>query len=171
MLSQKSFFFFFVSNEFFKLSVSFYISVKFHVVYWAYQTSVAFSFRTQYVTCSSSSFFLNMLLSLHVWCRLCCMLSCFSHVQLFVTLWTVVHQVPSVHGILQARILGWVAMPFSRGSSRPMVGTHPSCSCCSVGGFFTTEPPGKLKHIKRRSTTGPLCHITKDFFISHDLLR
>ena len=26
---------------------------------------------------------------------------------------------PSVHGILQARILEWVAMPFYRGSSRP----------------------------------------------------
>ena len=25
----------------------------------------------------------------------------------------------SVHGILQARILGWVAIPFSRGSSQP----------------------------------------------------
>ena len=25
----------------------------------------------------------------------------------------------SVHGVLQARILEWVAMPFSRGSSRP----------------------------------------------------
>ena len=25
----------------------------------------------------------------------------------------------SVHGILQARILEWVAMPFSKGSSRP----------------------------------------------------
>ena len=37
--------------------------------------------------------------------------------QLFVTLWTpCVHQVP-VHGILQARILEWVAIPFSRGSS------------------------------------------------------
>ena len=26
---------------------------------------------------------------------------------------------PSVHGILQARILEWIAMPFSRGSSGP----------------------------------------------------
>ena len=26
---------------------------------------------------------------------------------------------PSVHGILQARILEWIAMPFSRGSSQP----------------------------------------------------
>ena len=34
-----------------------------------------------------------------------------SHVWLFVTPWTV------VHGILQARILEWVAFPFSGGSS------------------------------------------------------
>ena len=32
----------------------------------------------------------------------------------------------SVHGILQARILGWVAIPFSRGSSRPRDRTHVS---------------------------------------------
>ena len=37
--------------------------------------------------------------------------------QLFVTLWTVAHQAPLFMGILQARILEWVAMPFSRGSS------------------------------------------------------
>ena len=33
----------------------------------------------------------------------------------------------SVHGILQARILEWVAMPSSRGSSPPRDGTHISC--------------------------------------------
>ena len=33
----------------------------------------------------------------------------------------------SVHGILQARILEWVAIPFSRGSSQPRDGTHGSC--------------------------------------------
>ena len=44
----------------------------------------------------------------------------------------------SVHGILQARTLEWVAMPFSRGSSRPRDGTH-----ALAGGFFTTEPPAK----------------------------
>ena len=32
----------------------------------------------------------------------------------------------SVHGILQARILEWVARPFSRGSSRPRDWTHVS---------------------------------------------
>ena len=34
----------------------------------------------------------------------------------------------SVHGILQARIMGWVAIPFSRGSSRSRDGTWVSCT-------------------------------------------
>ena len=40
----------------------------------------------------------------------------------------------SVHGILQARILVWVAMPSSRGSSQPRNGT---CLSCITGGFLT----------------------------------
>ena len=39
-----------------------------------------------------------------------------------------------VHGILQARILEWVAFPFSRGSSQPRNWTGVSCF---KGGFFT----------------------------------
>ena len=36
----------------------------------------------------------------------------------------------SIHGILQARILEWVAMPYSRGSSQPRDGTSVfSISC------------------------------------------
>ena len=42
-------------------------------------------------------------------------LSHFSYVWLFVTLWTVAQPGSSVHGILQARILEWVSMPFSKG--------------------------------------------------------
>ena len=44
----------------------------------------------------------------------------------------------TVHGILQARILEWVAFPFSRGSSQP--GTEPTSlmSPALAGGFFTT---------------------------------
>ena len=41
---------------------------------------------------------------------------------------------PSVHGILQARILEWVAIPFTRGSSPPRDWTWVSCI---VGRFFT----------------------------------
>ena len=58
------------------------------------------------------------------------MLSHFSHVQLLVILCTVAHQVPLSMGILQARILEWVAMPHSRGSSRPRDQTHASCVSC-----------------------------------------
>ena len=36
----------------------------------------------------------------------------------------------SVHGVLQARILEWVAMPSSRGSSWPRDWTHISCISC-----------------------------------------
>ena len=42
-----------------------------------------------------------------------------SHVQLFATPWTAARQAPLSTGILQARILEWVAMPSSRGSSQP----------------------------------------------------
>ena len=44
-----------------------------------------------------------------------CVLSCFGHVRLFETLWIVACQAPLSMGILQARILEWVAMPSSRG--------------------------------------------------------
>ena len=51
---------------------------------------------------------------------ICMHVQSLSCVQLCATPWTVAHQAPlSVHGILQARILEWVAMPSSRGPSRP----------------------------------------------------
>ena len=40
----------------------------------------------------------------------------------------------AAHGILQARILEWVAFPFSRGSSKPRDQTQVSRI---AGGFFT----------------------------------
>ena len=46
----------------------------------------------------------------------------------------------SVPGILQARILEWVATPSSGGSSQLRDRTRVSCI---AGRFFTTEPPGK----------------------------
>ena len=45
----------------------------------------------------------------------------------------------SVHGIFQARILEWVTISFSRGSSRPRDRFSVSCT----GRFFTTEFLGK----------------------------
>ena len=49
----------------------------------------------------------------------------------------------SVHGIPQARILKWVAISFSRGSSPPRVELAFPVSPALAGGFFITQPPGK----------------------------
>ena len=49
--------------------------------------------------------------------------------KLFATLWTV------VRGILQARILEWVAFPFFRGTSQPRDGTQVS----GIAGIFLTN--------------------------------
>ena len=65
--------------------------------------------------------------------------------QLFETPWTVAHQAPLSIGILQARILEWVAVPFSRGSSQPGDWTQ---FAHIAGGFFTVwttrEVPSQL---------------------------
>ena len=45
----------------------------------------------------------------------------------------------SVHGILQARTVEWVAMPSSRGSSQPRDQTSISHLPALAGGFFTTN--------------------------------
>ena len=42
----------------------------------------------------------------------------------------------TIHGILQARILEWVAFPFTRRSSRPRNQTRVTCI---AGGFFTNS--------------------------------
>ena len=75
-----------------------------------------------------------------------CMLSRFSHVQLFETIWIVARQGPLSMGILQA-ILEWVATPSSRGSSRPRDQT-----CISLlhllhwqAGSLLLVTPGKAK--------------------------
>ena len=63
-----------------------------------------------------------------------------SHIWLFVTPWNVAHQYPLFMGILQARILEWVAMLSSRESSQLRDLTQVSYT---AGGFFinwtTTE--------------------------------
>ena len=70
----------------------------------------------------------KVLTSDHIVLMYLCVLSHSSCVPLFATLWIV------ILGILQARILGWVAMPSSRGSSQPRDQTQISC----VAGWFFT---------------------------------
>ena len=64
---------------------------------------------------------------------MCCAWS-LSRVQLLATPWTVACQVPWSMGILQTRLLEWIAMPSSRGSSQPRDITEVSRI---AGGFFT----------------------------------
>ena len=63
-----------------------------------------------------------------------------SHVRLFVTPWSIAFQASSSMGFSQARILEWVAISFSRGSSR--LRDQP-VSPTLAEMLFITEPPGK----------------------------
>ena len=49
----------------------------------------------------------------------------------------------SVRGMSQARILEWVFISFSRGSSDPGIEPTSPEAPALAGGFFTTEPPRK----------------------------
>ena len=68
-----------------------------------------------------------------------------SHVWLFCDLMDCSFPGSTVYGISQARILEWVAIPFSRGSSWPRDRT---ASPALAGRFYTTEPPGKVLKVK-----------------------
>ena len=68
------------------------------------------------------------------------MLSRCGHVRLFATPWTVACQAPLSMRILQARIVEWVAMPSSRGSSQTR---SPALQVDSL----PSELPGKPENI------------------------
>ena len=89
------------------------------------------------------------------WCQHCvcvcvcvcvsmCLCVCVSvHAQSCPTLWDLIdHSLPgsSVHGIFHARILKWVAISYSRESSRPRVKLTSPVSFSLAGRFFTTVP-------------------------------
>ena len=77
-----------------------------------------------------------------------CMLSRFGHVQLFVILWAVACRAVLPMGIFQGRILGWIAMPSSRGSSQTRDQTYISfVSCIGRQFFLPLVPPGKPKYM------------------------
>ena len=79
--------------------------------------------------------------------KLFCPSDIFAHwLQLCPTLWDLMDcGLPgtSVCGIFQARILEWVALSSSRGSSQPRDWTHVSWVFCIGSGFFTTVPLAK----------------------------
>ena len=71
----------------------------------------------------------------------------------------------SVHGILQARILEWVAMPSSSGSPQPRDRTHVSYIYLHwPAGSLPAAPPGDPSHTLMFFTTLPwtICYKTPD---------
>ena len=73
---------------------------------------------------------------MNLYAHMCmCVLSCFSRVQLFVALWTVPAG-SSVHRIFQVRVVEWVAMHSSRGSSYPKIEPTSLMSPALTGAFF-----------------------------------
>ena len=73
--------------------------------------------------------------------------------QLCLTIWDPMDYSPpgsSVHGILQARILEWVTIPFSRGSSWPRDRTRVSCI---QNRFFTIWVTGKRSQLEEGNGT------------------
>jgi len=65
----------------------------------------------------------------------------------------------TVHGILQARILEWVAFPFFGASSQPRDQTQVSRI---AGRFFTAEPQGKPKEGRNHDQIKPYTHQVGD---------
>ena len=80
-----------------------------------------------------------------------------SHSVVSYSLWPMYYSLPgsSVHGIFQASVLEWVAISFSRGSSRPRDRTQVSCiggRCFTIWAILPwkipwTGEPGRLKFL------------------------
>ena len=87
----------------------------------------------------------------------------------------------SVHGILQAKILVWVTMLSSRGSSQPSDRTQVPCISWITGWFFMAEPPGepplyvigaqKILVERMNTTLTMMWKPLPPSFISHDSFR
>ena len=71
-------------------------------------------------------------------CVQACMLGSLSHVQLFVTLWTIAHQFPL--SMRFSRHEYWSGLPFPPPGDLPKPGMEPASlkSPALAGGFFTT---------------------------------
>ena len=96
-----------------------------------------------------------------------CMLSHFSHVQLFVILWTIVHQAPLSMGFSRQEY--WSGLPFPSPGDIPEPGIEPGSltSPALAGGFFVASAPGKTPYtwiIIKPTFWNTICpHLTLDW--------
>ena len=99
-----------------------------------------------YILPSSTTFnkFINLSLSQFSYCKMGCMHAKSLQSRLFATLWAIARPPgSSVHGILQARILEWVAISSSRGLPHPGIKPESLTSPALTGRFLPLVPPGK----------------------------
>ena len=79
----------------------------------------------------------------------------------------------SVHGIFQARILEWVTISFSRGSSKPGIEPlTPTTSPALQAGVFTAQLPRKPQYIHVESNavlSCTLCTLELQFVTEFEL--
>ena len=80
----------------------------------------------------------------HDWSTLAAAAAVLSHVQLFESLWTIAHQAPLSMGFSRQEY--WSGLPCPPPGDLPNLGIKPCIVniSCITGGFFTTEPLGKL---------------------------
>ena len=71
-----------------------------------------------------------------------------SHVRLFATPWMVAYQAPLSTGFSRQEY--WSGLPFPSPGNLARPGIRPT-SPAQVGGFFTTDPPGKLPLLNETS--------------------
>ena len=87
-----------------------------------------------------------------------CVLSCFSHVQLFATLWTVAHSAPLSMGFSRQEYWSRLPLPSPWNLPNPRIKPTSLISPALRGGFFTTEPPKKPPFpVTQTLTFCPLC--------------
>ena len=86
---------------------------------------------------------------------MCYVLSCFSRVQLFVTLWTVAHQVPLSVGFSRQEY--WSGFPFPSPGVLPDLGieSFPALQADSLPSEPPGKPPGAEIRLKDRMTPKP----------------
>ena len=130
---------------------------RFHFHSWCYSCSsgreAVWILNTDYRVYSAPVFLLSRLL------LLTCMLSCFSHVQVFVTLWTVAHQVPLSMGFSKQEY--WSGLPRLPLGNLPSPGIESESlkSPALAGRFFTTSAVWEAQPLGHSFITGSFCSV------------
>ena len=92
-------------------------------------------------------------------CMRACMLSRFSRIQLFVTVWTIVLQAPLSMGFSRQEYWSGLSCPPPRNLPDP--GIEPTSAL--AGGFFTSEPPGKPRQCPSLDGVQKRKHVSRNW--------